>query len=383
MKILYVATIASTINAFFVPHIKFLLEQGNLVGIACNRVHEISAELMDLGCEIHPISFQRNPLDFKNVSAYKQIQRMVDVEGYELLHVHTPVASFITRLACRNKQDVKILYTAHGFHFFKGAPMINWAIYYTLEKMAARWTDGLITMNDEDYLSAKKLKLRKEHSLFKVNGIGLDLQKFVPQTSEKKKMLRHQYGFTEEDFILIYVGELSYRKHQDLIIKAVSRLIRSIPNLKLLIVGAGSKSAEYKELTKSLNIERNVGFLGYREDIPQLMALSDIAVSTSRQEGLPVNVMEAMATGLPIVVTNCRGNRDLVINDVNGYIVEIDDVIGCATSIERLYKSAEIQQRFSTKNKDLIQLYSIEVVIKEMNRIYEKHYSKDNKSKSS
>ncbi|WP_449536934.1 glycosyltransferase family 4 protein [Ferdinandcohnia sp. Marseille-Q9671] len=372
MKILYVATIASTINDFFIPHIKFLLDKGNVVGIACNKVHDISPKLLELGCEIHPITFQRNPLDLENVSAYKQIHRVVAEEGYELLHVHTPVASFITRMACRNIQNVKILYTAHGFHFFKGAPMKNWALYYTLEKMAARWTDGLITMNDEDYLSAKKLKLRKEHSIFKVNGIGLDLQKFVPQTFEKKNKLRYQYGFSDEDFILIYVGELSYRKHQDLIIKAVGRLKGSIPNLKLLVVGSGSKSIEYKELTKSLDIERNVAFLGYREDIPQLMALSDIAVSTSRQEGLPVNVMEAMATGLPLVVTNCRGNRDLVIHDLNGYVVDTDDVHGCASSIERLYKSAEIQQRFSTKNKDLIHLYSIEVVINDMNKIYEK-----------
>ena len=217
--------------------------------------------------------------------AYQKIKRIVSEEGYKLIHVHTPVASFITRLACRRISDVKVLYTAHGFHFFKGAPKKNWIIYHTLEKIAARWTDGLITMNDEDYRSSQKLKLRNRESIYKVHGIGLNLTKFSPQTPEMKQKLRTDYQYSEKDFILIYVGELSYRKHQDLLIKAIGLLKEKIPNIKFLLVGSGTQLNTYKKLVNELDVQNHVEFLGYREDIPQLMTISDIAVSHIKARG--------------------------------------------------------------------------------------------------
>jgi glycosyltransferase EpsD len=370
MKILYVTTISGTVNAFLIPHIKFLIEQGNEVGVAFNTIQEVSSELIKYGCKIHQIEFQRNPIKKENFTAYKKIYKIVSEEGYELVHVHTPVASFFTRLACRNMKHVKMLYTAHGFHFFKGAPKKNWAIYHTLEKIAARWTDGVITMNDEDFHSAKKLKLRKKDSIYKVHGVGLDLNKFFHHTPEKKNRLRKEYKYNEEDFILIYVGELSYRKHQDLLIEAISKLINKLTNVKLLLVGEGELESDYKELVEKLGLEKHVKFLGYRKDIHNLMAISDIAVSTSRHEGLPVNVMEAMATELPLVVTNCRGNRDLVRSGVNGFVIGVDDAEACANSIEKLYHSKELRKEFGEKNRGTIQVYSVENVLSEMKEIY-------------
>jgi glycosyltransferase EpsD len=370
MKILYVTTISGTVNAFLIPHIKFLIEQGNEVGVAFNTIQEVSSELIKYGCKIHQIEFQRNPLKKENFTAYKKIYKIVSEEGYELVHVHTPVASFFTRLACRNMKHVKMLYTAHGFHFFKGAPKRNWAIYHTLEKVAARWTDGVITMNNEDFHSAKKLKLRKKNSIYKVHGVGLDLNKFFHHTPEKKNRLRKEYKYNEEDFILIYVGELSYRKHQDLLIEAISKLINKLTNVKLLLVGEGELESDYKELVERLGLEKHVEFLGYRKDIHNLMAISDIAVSTSRHEGLPVNVMEAMATELPLVVTDCRGNRDLVRSGVNGFVIGVDDAEACANSIEKLYHSKELRKEFGEKNRGTIQVYSVENVLIEMKEIY-------------
>ena len=373
MKILYVTTISATVNAFLIPHIKFLIQQGNQVGLAFNTLQEVHPELIKQGCKVHQIEFQRNPIEMANMIAYKKIQKVVAEEEYELVHVHTPVASFLTRLACRNMKYVKILYTAHGFHFYKGAPKKNWAIYNTLERIAARWTDGLITMNDEDYYSAKKLKLRKSNSIHKVHGVGLDLYKFSPQTDEKKNKFRKDYGYNMEDFILIYVGELCYRKHQDLLLKAVEHLRSKTINIKLLLVGEGNLENHYKDLVKSLGLEKNVEFLGYRRDIPNLMAMCDIAVSTSRQEGLPVNVMEAMATGLPLVVTDCRGNSDLVYNGENGFVVGVDDAEACANSIENLYNSKDLRKEFGEKSKMLIQNYSLDNVMEEMKDIYSKY----------
>ncbi|MGE6260637.1 glycosyltransferase family 4 protein [Heyndrickxia sporothermodurans] len=370
MKILYVTTISNTVNSFFIPHVQSLMEQGNQVGLAFNIIQEVNAEILELGCKIHQVDFHRNPIHIGNYRAYKEIRKIILNEGYEMIHVHTPVASFVTRLACRKMRETHVLYTAHGFHFFKGAPKKNWLIYYPIEKVSAKWTDGIITMNNEDYDLAKKLKLRKKDSVYRVNGIGVDLNKFIPITKEMKMDLRKKYGYSDEDFILIYVGELSYRKHQDQLIKAISLLKGKIPNLKLLLVGNGSLLNKYKELAEQLKIESHVEFLGFRKDIQQLMGISDVAISTSRQEGLPVNIMEAMATGLPLIVTNCRGNRDLVRNNENGYVIEIDDVKECADAIEKLYHSEELRQNFSNQNRKKIEKYSLKNVLNEMKKIY-------------
>ncbi|MGX6446050.1 glycosyltransferase family 4 protein [Neobacillus sp. K501] len=370
MKILYVTTNSNTVNAFLIPHVKFLIEQGNEVGLAFNTIQEVSQEIINLGCKIHQIEFQRNPLKKENLNAYKKIKQAIVEEGYECVHVHTPVASFLTRFACRKLINVTILYTAHGFHFFKGAPKWNWLIYFTLEKIAARWTDGLITMNQEDYMSADKLRLRKAESIYKIHGVGLDLEKFFPQTTEEKNRLRKEYGYKERDFLLIYVGELSYRKHQDLLIEAISLIKGSIPKLKLLLVGDGDLLNDYADLANRLGVEENVEFLGFRKDVHHLLTISDVAISTSRQEGLPVNVMEAMATGLPVIVTNCRGNHDLVIGGENGLIVDVNDARDCSNAISKLYQSEALRRKFGEKSLELIQLYSLENVISELKEIY-------------
>lgn len=370
MKILYVSTISNTINAFLVPHIKLLIEQGHVVDIACNLVREISPELINLGCKVYNIKFQRAPFRRNNFTAYKNIKEIVKTEGYELIHTHTPVASFLTRLACRNISNVKILYTAHGFHFYKGAPLKNWLIYYMLEYLVGRWTDGLLTMNDEDYKSAIKLKLRKANAVYKVNGVGINLKKFTPQTPDKKKKLRKEYGYNDDDFILIYAAELNNNKHQDLLINVIKLVREKTPRIKLLLAGNGTLFEQYKQQAGELDLGEDVQFLGYRNDIINLLLISDLAISSSRREGLPVNVMEAMATGLPLVVTSCRGNRDLVNDGENGYIVGIDDVLGFAKAIEKLYSSAELRQSFGEKSLNLIKPYSLDKVKEEMQGIY-------------
>jgi glycosyltransferase EpsD len=372
LKILFVTTISDTINAFLVPHIKFLMEQGHEVGVAFNTVQEVTHELLMAGSKVHQIEFQRNPFTKDNLIASKKIKRIIVEEGYEFVHVHTPVASFITRFACRNIKNVKVLYTAHGFHFFQGAPIQNWLIYYTLEKFAARWTDGIITMNDEDFHAARRLKVRNRESVYKVHGVGLDLSKFLPQTTIKKHEMRKSYQYHDEDFILIYVGEISHRKHQDLVIHAMKLVKKEIPNSKLLLVGEGDRLNHYKELVSKLDLEEHIQFLGFRKDVNHLMMAADIAISTSRQEGLPVNVMEAMAVGLPLIVTDCRGNRDLVSIDNNGLVVGVDDIEACANAIKKLYHSKELRRKFADQNRELIQQYSLEQVMGEMEDIYSK-----------
>lgn len=367
MKILFVTTISPTIG-FLIPHIKWLTEQGNQVDVAFNITREVDNELLVLGCKIYNIQFQRKPLKKQNYYAYKNIKKLIKEGNYDLVHTHTPVASSLTRLACRNVPGIKVLYTAHGFHFYKGAPVKNWMLYYTAEKWLSRYTDCIITMNEEDY--EKVAKSFNCKCIKFVNGVGIDLNKFMPQSSERKHMLRKEYGYNENDFILISVGELNYNKHQDLLIDVIDLLKNKIPSIKLLIAGTGDILSQYQKRVNKLGIQKNVELLGFRNDIANLALLSDVAVSASRREGLPVNVMEAMATGLPLVVTDCRGNRDLVSDQENGYVVGIDDVKGFAEAIEILHNSAEIRENFGRRCLEIVNSYSLDKVMAEMKQIY-------------
>ncbi len=369
MKILYVTTISNTVNAFLIPHIKMLTDQGHDVDVAFNIEQPVNKEIYDLGCKVFEIGFRRSPFDKRNLKAYKDLRKIIEDGRYELVHTHTPVASVCSRIACMNLQGVKVFYTAHGFHFYKGAPLKNWLIYYPIEKLLSKHTDVLIAINKEDYeIACKKLHAK---STCLINGVGIDLKKFIPQTSALKTQMRNHYGFDNDEFILFYAGELSYRKHQDLLIEAVCLLADSIPEIRLVLAGTGECENQYKELANKLGIGEKVKFIGYRNDIANLMLTADIAVSSSRQEGLPVNVMEAMASGLPIVVTDCRGNRDLVQNGKNGYVVRLDDPKSFKDSIKKIYTLPGNGSKFSRNNLEIIDNYSIGKITDEMKNLYE------------
>lgn len=369
MKILYVTTISNTVNAFLISHIRMLIERNHKVDVAFCVERNVDPEIIKMGCKIHNLQFQRNPLSIKNFDAYMKLKKLIKEENYELIHTHTPVASACVRLACRGLKSVKVFYTAHGFHFYKGSPLKNWLIYYPIEKWLSRYTDCLITINREDYNTAIDHKFRAGR-IELVNGVGIDLTKFKPQDKNTKEKLRKEYGFSNQDFILVYVGELSYRKHQDLLISVMQQLKNTVPNIKLLLVGDGPFYDQYKKQIVDAGIVDNVKLLGYKKDIPNLMALSDLAVSSSRQEGLPVNIMEAMAVGLPLVVTDCRGNRDLVKNNENGFVVPLDDVDFFVEAIVRIYNSDFLKKSFRSKNLDLINDYSQILIADKLRDVY-------------
>jgi len=376
MKILYVTTISNTINSFLIPHIEQLIKKGHKVDIACNIKRKIESNLLLENCNIYNIEFQRSPLKIQNYKAYRKIKKLIKNNCYDLIHVHTPIASFITRLSCRNIPNLKIIYTAHGFHFYKGAPLINWILYYPIEKWLSRYTDCLITINNEDYNTAINRRFKaKEIKL--VHGVGIDLNKFTPQTSERKDQLRKKYGYKKEDFILFYAAELNYNKHQDLLIKVINILKDKIPNLKLLLAGTGPLKDKYQKMINELNLNSYITLLGLRKDVPNLLALSDIVVASSRREGLPVNIMEAMATGLPVVATDIRGHRDLVSDGINGYLVELDNINNFAEIIENIYKDVELRNKFGKNGVALVKNYSLENILREMALIYKEYLIND------
>lgn len=371
-KVLVTAHLGRHFRIFGQSDYKVLLNMGHEVHIAANFNEEID-KFDNPNVIKHQIDFDRNPFSIQNLKALKQLKKLFRKEDFELIHCQSPSGGAITRLASKEtrKRGTKVLYTAHGLHFFEGAPKKNWIMYYNFEKFFGKYTDCIITINNEDfYLAKNKLKIDNvEH----VHGVGIDLNKFKPQTKNRKLELRNKYGYNENEYILIYVGELSYRKNQDMIIEAMKRLNSKINNIKLLLVGNGILESKYKEKVIKYGLEQQIDFLGYRKDIVDLMALSDLAISTSKQEGLPVNIMEAMATGLPLVVTNCRGNRDLIKHKQNGYVVEINDLSSFEKYIEDIQESKEITSKFSTNNLEDIKNYSTQNIDIEMTAIYSKY----------
>lgn len=327
-KVLFVATVTKHINAFHIPYLKWFKNQGYEVHVASNGNDKIEY------CDKHyNLPFERFPLKKNNIKTYKELKKIINENSYEIIHCHTPVGGVLARLAAKNarKCGTRVIYTAHGFHFYKGAPLLNWLIYYPIEKWLSKYTDTLITINTEDYELAKKELDAKQIEL--VYGVGIDANKFSFDMSQQEKSeLRKSLGLQEEDFVIIYVAELSKRKNQKMLIKAVMELISNGHKIKVLLPGSDTMNGYYQKMCQKLKIEKNVKFLGHRKDIPKLLKISDLYVSTSKQEGLPVNIMEAMVCELPIIATNCRGNSDLIDN-----LIEFNDIQGLKNKIEKEY----------------------------------------------
>jgi glycosyltransferase EpsD len=267
------------------------------------------------------VDFPRNPFKIhKLVKSYRQMKKILSDNHYDLIHTHTPVGSVITRLVARKtrRRGTKVIYTAHGFHFFKGAVPLNWLFWYPVEKFSARFTDILITINQEDYERAKK----KFHTDVRyVPGVGVDPKKFnIKMTKTERNKYRQTLGLDPDDFVIIYVAELSKRKNQEQLLKEKAETIRTNPKTHILLVGGDALNGKLQKLAQKLDIANNVHFLGYRRDIPELLKISDLYCSTSRQEGLAVNILEARIIGLPIEATKIRGHEPAFVEDIAPFL---------------------------------------------------------------
>ncbi|PAB59394.1 glycosyltransferase family 4 protein [Anaeromicrobium sediminis] len=366
-KVLFTATVDSHILNFHIPYLNWFKKEGYEVHVASNGNSDIPC--VDVK---HNITFERSPFKLTNLQAYKKLGKIINDNKYELIHCNTPVASVLTRLAAKKarKKGTKVIYTAHGFHFYKGSPFKNWLLYYNVEKLMAKYTDCIITINQEDYYTAK-LKFNTKY-IEHVHGVGVDLIKFTVISEEEKQRLRVEKGYSKEDFILIYPAELSTRKNQSMLIEVVEILKDTIPNLKLLLPGEQTLGDLYKRIANKRGVSEHIEFLGFRNDIKELVAMSDVSVSSSLQEGLAVNIMEAMASGKPVVTTNCRGGADLIEDDVNGYVVAINDSKAMARRIIKLYEDRKLSLAMGLKGRAMMNKFSLENVKTEMQRVYKK-----------
>lgn len=320
--------------AFFEHFIKQLLDDGHTVDIATNdSVRKAPECYKKLGCRIFSLLCSRSPLDIGNIHTIEQIRRLVKQEQYDIVHCHTPIAAACARIACkdlRKKLGVKVFYTAHGFHFYKGAPLQNWLIYYPVEKLCAYFTDKLITINQEDYsLAKRKLHAKQVHY---VPGVGVDLSKFE-NIHVDRDAKRREIGVPEGAFLLLSVGELNENKNHQIIIKALAKLNR--PDVHYAIAGRGDKYDALVQLAAELGVSRQLHLLGYRTDIAELNCAADVFCFPSYREGLSVSMIEAMAGGLPVVCSRIRGNTDLV-NEQGGVLFDPHDEEECTEALKKI-----------------------------------------------
>lgn len=367
-KILYVATITKHFYYFHLPSMKMFKDMGWQVDVASHG--DTVLPYCDNQFEI-PI--QRSPADKKNLDAYKQLKKIIEENHYDIIHCHTPMGGMLARLAARSqrKKGTKVLYTAHGFHFYKGAPLLNWLIYFPIEFFMSLFTDCLITINDEDFEFAKKHLKAKDTK--KVNGVGYNSDRYFPVSKEEKAENRRKLGYSENEKLLIYVAEMNANKNQSMLIKTLKLLNDKNDVFRLLIVGADNYDGKYVQLAKETGVQDKVDFLGHREDIDNLIHASDIAVGSSIREGLPVNVMEALACGLPVVLSNNRGHRVLAVNGKNGYVVNVNDCEKMAERIEEIVFDEKKYAEFSENAVRLVKPYSKDSVLSELRGIYNQY----------
>lgn len=363
-KILYVTTVGGTMR-FFRSFVKSLVEAGHAVDIAANINMSLVPELYnDLGCKIYPISCTRSPFNKGTLKAIREIKKIVEEGQYDIVHCHTPIAAMCTRLACRKarKRGVRVLYTAHGFHFYKGAPKKNWLLYYPVEKLCARYTDTLITINHEDYAFAeKKLKARE---VTYVPGVGLDVKRFA-QTTVDKSAKRREIGIPENAFMLLSVGELNANKNHSVVIRALAQINDN--NIHYAVAGKGDKKDDLIRLAEELGVGNQVHLLGYRTDVAELYHASDIFVFPSFREGLSVSVMESLSCGLPVICSQIRGNVDLVQDGETGYWADPFNPQSFAEAIKKLEEGSDMSDRCRFAS----QKYEQDIINQKMMEIYD------------
>ena len=375
-KMLMLASVASMIQQFNMRNIHILQEMGYEVHVACNfltgstitkkRTEQLKKELKTIGVHCHQIDFDRNVKNIPAVKrAYAQVKTLLQQEKFTFLHCHSPIGGVIGRLA-GHACGVKVIYTAHGFHFFKGASVVNWTLFYPIERKLSKYTDILLTMNAED---TKRAESFSAGANVYIPGIGIDCKRFA-YTPQEQQMLRQKYGYRENEIILLSVGELSKRKNHEVILQALSN--RKGGDIRYLIAGIGPLKDQLKKRVAELGLENTVDFLGYCEATEELYACADIFVFPSLQEGLPVALMEAMAAGLPAVVSDIRGNVDLVSHQQGGYLCGTKDVSAFTDAIIHLSTHEEERKRMGQVNQQTIHQFSAEIVDEKMKAVYEK-----------
>lgn len=369
MKVLLVATVQSHICQFHKPLVAMLHEHGCEVHVAArNNLAEKNGLKLDFVERVFDVPFQRSPFSPKNLGAYKQLKKIIGEGGYDIVHCNTPVGGVVGRLAARKsrKRGTKVFYTAHGFHFYKGAPKKNWLIWYPVEKFMCRYTDKLITINEEDYqLARSKFPVETCH----IHGVGVSVSRYHPHSAEEEEVLRKEESLSAQDFVVLCTGELNANKDQRTLIDAAVLCRDRIPELKVLLAGNGPLESTLREQISGNHAEGYIRLLGYRTDLERVVPAADVIVSCSHREGLGLNLIEGMLCGKTVIAVENRGHRELVEDGVTGYLIPAGDSRALAEVLVKLYKSGA-RQRLGQAGYEKARLYTDQNVKRELKELY-------------
>lgn len=371
LKILLTATVQSHICQFHRPLVQMLRDHGDVeIHVAAyNNLAEKNGLKLDFADKVYDIPFSRSPKSPRNIKAFRQLKSLITKENYDIIHCNTPVGGVITRLAAKKtaKNGTKVFYTAHGFHFYNGASKKNWAVYYPIEKRMARFTDKLITINEEDYALAKsKFDCEVEH----IHGVGVFSDRYHEISDDEKRIKKEKMGFSNDDRLILNVGELLPNKNHIMAVRAMKYVVEKYPRTMLLIAGNGPEEDNLRAEISSLGLGNNVHLIGYCTHLEDYQQICDCSVACSIREGLGLNVIESMLSGNPVVATKNRGHNELIKDGVNGFLINIDDDKAFADSIIRLLSDDRLLFEMSERCCDSVSQYTAESVSEELKAIY-------------
>ena len=360
-KILITSNTDRHIFLCHLPYIKWFEENGYKVDVATNTNQRIlNTNKINLG-------MKRNPFSIKNIISIFKLIKILNKENYELIHTHTPVGSVVTRLAYKfSKSNAKLIYTCHGFHFYKNSPLYYWLIFYPLEKYLMKYTDVLLVMNEEDYKFATK-KFKNVKIEF-VNGVGFDKSRLDIKTSESEiKEIYNKCGINKNSFVVTYIAEYSKRKEQMNLIKKLSKTDIRDTNIKFLLIGDDILNGKIQKMIHKYNLNNNIITIDFTKDINKYLDISNAVISVSKQEGLPLNILEAIYKKKIIIATGCRGNIDLVKDNVNGFIIK--DINEMYDKIKYVKENYDNIKKYYMQGID-IEKYASDYVLKQVALIY-------------
>lgn len=363
-KILFAASTLSHIKNFHLPYLQEFHNRGYEVWVAAN-----SSESIPYADHVVALPFAKSLLSFQNIKAIFLARNLLKKQNFDTVSTHTALASAVVRAAILMlHKKPKVFCTIHGYLFQENDGLKKW-IYLLPEKICARVTDVLMVMNHEDYEIAERHHLYKEKLAY-INGMGIDLEKFVPATDEEKQTIRKKMGVAENDFLFVYAAEFSKRKNQAFLIRSFAEVCQEYPNMKLLLAGNGVLLEECKELVHQLHKEEQIIFLGYVSNMRDLYVACDACVSTSNIEGLPFNIMEAMACGLPVVASDIKGHRELLKDGNTGILYKCGNSVELQEKIRTIFENHSLTIKAKENIKTKVEPYRLQQVFKQIMKIY-------------
>lgn len=391
-KALLVTTVSGFVPQFEMNNVRLLQSMGYDVHYAANyntpSYGNDNHRLDGTGIVRHQIDFVRSPFKAANLNVYRQLCSLMRSEHFDLVHCHTPMGGVMARLAAHATGTGPVIYTAHGFHFFKGAAPVNWLCYYPMERFLSRFTDQQICINQEDFACASK-QFHARYTDY-IPGAGFDFNRLPHMSTEDIQLKKQSLGLPLNRRILLSSGEFIKRKNHETALRAIAKLIREFPDIHYVICGHGQLHDYLLQLVKYLGLEDHVSFPGYRQDILEIYPCADIFVFPSFQEGLPMALLEAMANGLPVVCSNIRGSRDLMEPEnrgsqeiphqsaglqpcKGGYMIsKADDVDAYTEALALILRHPDSMNSMKQANALRAQQFSMEQVSARMEKIYQR-----------